>query len=278
MNVDALTSWYWTNDTEITTLQLQDIDNDGNYEIITGGYFNDHTRDIAQLVVWDSENLTPLRLTSWYWTGNTRINSIDIKNIDDEPTKEIITGGYYTDTVKNAQLVTWDANTLTPKNIATWYWTNNTEILSLKAENIDNDETIEIVTGGYYFDGTRKVAQLVNWNAETLSPENVKVWYWTNDTQINSIEIGDIDYDDSIEIITGGYYNDFSRDVAQLVVWDGSSLEVDHLQTWYWTADTTINSVFLGDVDGDSGNEIITGGFFNDIIRNNSQVTIWQIK
>ena len=42
----------------------------------------------------------------------------------------------------------------------------------------------------------------------TLALENVKAWYWTGNTVINSVAVGDVDGDGQVEIVTGGYYYD----------------------------------------------------------------------
>ena len=49
-----------------------------------------------------------------------------------------------------------------------------------------------------------------------------------------------------------------------MIVWDGATLAVEGIQAWYWTSDTVINSVAIGDVDGDSGMEIVTSGYFTE--------------
>ena len=276
--VENLVTWYWTNDTQINSVVIADIDGNGSPEIITGGFFNDGVRDVAQLVVWDSETLLPLRYTSWYWTGETRINTLSVENVDGDAEKEIVTGGYYTDGSKIAQLVVWDGIALSPKNIVAWNWTSgDTEINSVVAENVDSDEDVEIVTGGYYNDNDRDVAQLVIWSSDLHTVENLAVWYWTGDTRIESVCVGDADSDGLAEIITGGHYNDEVRDWAQLVVCDGSTLAVDVLTTWYWTGDTRINSVVIGNADGDVSSEIITGGHDHDGARTCAQTTIWEI-
>ena len=71
---------------------------------------------------------------------------------------------------------------------------------------MDGDDALEIVTSGYYHDGTRKVAQLVIWDGATLTVDGLTSWYWTGDTEINSVKMGDVDDDGQVEIVTGGYY------------------------------------------------------------------------
>ena len=64
-------------------------------------------------------------------------------------------------------------------------------------------------------------AQLCVWDGATLTLENVKTWYWTSNTVIYSVAVGDVDDDSEAEIVTGGTYNDGTRANAQLCVWDG---------------------------------------------------------
>ena len=79
----------------------------------------------------------------------------------------------------------------------------------------------------------------------TLAVDSLTGWYWTGNTVINSVAVGDVDGDGQVEIVTGGYFNDGVRNNAQLIEWNGSSLTVDRLSGWYWTGNTVINSVAL---------------------------------
>ncbi len=135
---------------------------------------------------------------------------------------------------------------------------------------------MEIVTGGHYIDGTRYVAQLCTWDGSTLSLEDVTTWYWTSHTGTWSVAVGDVDGDSQVEIITGGRHLDSKRIRAQLCIWDGATLALEDVKTWYWTSNTDIYSVAVGNVDSDTDMEIVTGGFYNYGTRDVAQLCTWE--
>lgn len=276
LTLNSVTSWYWTSKTTVNAVAQEDTNGDGQIEIVTGGSYFDGTRTVAQLVVWNSSNLTPEKITTWYWTGNTTINSVAIGDVNGDTKPEIVTGGTFFDGSRNvAQLVVWNCNSLAAEKITSWYWTSDTIIKSIAIGDVNADNQNEIVSSGYFNDGTRNVAQLIVWNGASLAVEKLTSWFWNGNTVINSVSIGNVDGDNQIEIVTGGSFFDGARNVAQLIEWSGSSLLVDRLMTWYWTSNTTINSVALGDVDADGQVEVVTGGSFFDGSRNNAQLVEW---
>jgi hypothetical protein len=222
LSPENIKTWYWTNNTTITSIAIGEVDGDGQIEIVTGGYFYDGTRNVAQLVVWTGNDLAVDRLTSWYWTSNTVINSVAIGDVDNDGQMEIITGGSFFDGSHNvAQLVVWSGPNLSLDKVTSWYWTGDTVINSVGLGDINADGQVEIVSGGYFNDGIRNVAQVVSWNGSSLAVDRLKTWYWTNNTPINSINIFDVNGDGHLEVVTGGRFNDGTRDVAQLGVWSG---------------------------------------------------------
>ena len=74
----------------------------------------------------------------------------------------------------------------------------------------------------------------------------------------------------------GWFYDyDIPASVAQLCVWDGATLALEGVKTWYWTGSTNIRSVAVEDVDGDGAVEIVTGGYHFDESRHNAQLCVW---
>ena len=88
-------------------------------------------------------------------------------------------------------------------------------------------------------------------NAATL--KNVHVWLWgLGVTVIESTAEGDVDGDGKKEVVTGGSWKDGSEcHHAQLCVWDAATLAFAGVQDWVWGDETWIESVAVGDVDGD---------------------------
>ncbi len=76
-----------------------------------------------------------------------------------------------------------------------------------------------------------------------LNLEDVRSWYWTDNTKIESVVKGDVDGDGQEEIVTGGYYDDGTRWGAQLCVWDGATLAVEDVING--TGQVTHSSILL---------------------------------
>ena len=215
------------------------------------------------------------QVKGWYWTGNTVINSVALGDVDGDGQTEIVTGGSFFDGARNnAQLIEWNGANLAVDRLTGWYWTGNTVINSVALGDVDGDSQIEVVTGGYYNDGVRNIAQLVELKGSNLAVDRLTGWYWTGNTAINSVAI-DLDGNGQTEIVTAGQFNDGTRNNAQLVIWSGSTLTAEQLKSWYWTSNTAINSVAIGNLNNNFSNEIVAGGAFYDGAHLNSQLTVW---
>jgi hypothetical protein len=104
------------------------------------------------------------------------------------------------------------------ENVQTWLWGTYTYVRSVGVGDMDIDGQTEIVTGGYCSGG----AQLCVWDGASLAFENVQTWSWGAGSWITSVAVGNVDVDGQVEIVTGGAFNDGTRSVAQMCVWEYS--------------------------------------------------------
>ena len=198
-------------------MAVGDVDGDGEVEVVTGGYFNDGTRQVAQLIEWNGATLAVDRLTSWYWTGDTMIKSLALGDVSGDGQVEVVTSRCSKDIPRYvAQLINGDGATLTVDRLTSWYWTGTTQIFSVISADVDGDGIVGVFTGGYFFDGSRTAAQLIEWNGATLTVDRLTSWYWTGTTQIFSVISADVDGDGIVEVVTGRYFNDGTRYVCSV--------------------------------------------------------------
>lgn len=278
LNAEKSVSWYINHNTYINSVAIGDIDNDGQNEIVTGGYYFDNYRYCASLRVWTGSTLSLEHEYNWYSTSDTILTSVDIANVDGDGYVEIIAGGYYDDgSCYHAFLCEWQhIATLALERSTTWYWGDDTVVLSIDVGNVDTDGGVEIVTGGYYFDGTRDKSLLQVWSG-TLTEERSTNWYWTGNTHINSVAIGNVDTDGAIEIVTGGYYTDAGDCWNSLLyVHNGITLAAERSTNWRWISNTFVASVAVGDCDRDGIVEIVTGGAYFDGSRFNALMHVFR--
>ena len=164
---------------------------------------------------------------------------------------------------------------MTLEKVMGWAWGFDTFIDSVAAGDITGNGSISIITGGAYFDGTRLNSQLCVWNGAALTLSKVMSWFWTSDTEVNSVAIANITGGTALSIVAGGDYNDGTRINAQLTVWNASTLLLLSVNSWFTTSNTTISSVALGNFTNGSSLDIVTAGTYFDGLRNNAQLIDW---
>jgi hypothetical protein len=224
MNSSA--TWLWGIGSQVNSITVGDVNGDNRTEIVVGGQYNDGVRDNALLQVLNcttnSSSLNLLNYGSWFWTGNTQINSVTTANITGSAALSIITGGSFFDGSRQNSLVhILNVNLTAPffvvNQTAYWVWTGNTTINSIVAGNFTGGTTLDIVTAGTYYDGQRYVAQLMDLNCANMAQRIVTTWFTTSDTVLNSIAVANTTL--GIRINAAGFYFDGTRSVAQLTVW-----------------------------------------------------------
>ena len=106
-------------------------------------------------------------------------------------------------------------------------WQHNYKLRSFG--DVNGDGQTEIVTGGSYFDGSRQVAQLCVGMVCSLALENVKTWYWTSNTAINSVAIwAMLMVMAKLKLLRADTTMMVLRNIAQLVDWNGANLAFEN--------------------------------------------------
>jgi hypothetical protein len=220
------------NVTNANSIFANDLDNNGNIEIIVGGYS-------------DNLNNSKGQLTIWQWNGQTF--SLEA-NENWQLTPEI-----YAETIAGAVQ-------------------GNTIVNNVKAADLDGDGSKEIVSGGFSFDGTKVNAQLIiwRWDGRVLTRQESQEWATDYLTEVKSISLNDVDNDGKTEVVTSGITaaeNSFKNsealhDRGQLKVWgfNGTTLILKQSAEWTFDDGACAWNVGNGDVDKDGVLEIITVG------------------
>jgi hypothetical protein len=268
-------SWYTTSDTNAAAIATGDVNGDGQLDLVTAGYFNDGTSWNGQIVVSNAANLAFEASTGYKWGTDSQISCVAIGDVNGDGKNEIVTGGQFFDGTRwVANIIVWNGTTLGAIGTTAWYWFGNTQVSSIAVANVSGGASLDIVSGGAFFDGTRYVAQVIDWNSATMTAQRLTSWYWFGDTTVNSLTIANLTGGTSLNVITAGSYKDGTRENAQLIVWNGADLSVNSLASWFTTSNTVLNSVKVT-ISTTLGNRIIVGGSFFDNSRSNSQITIW---
>jgi FG-GAP-like repeat len=220
------------NVTNANSVFASDLDNNGNMEIIVGGYS-------------DNLNNSKGQLSLWQWNGNEfslRAN----ENWQLVP-------GIYAETIAGAVQ-------------------GNTIVNNAKAADLDGDGLKEIVAGGFAFDGENVKAQLGiwRWDGNVLARLDSQEWATDYLTEIKSVSLSDVDNDGKTEAVTSGITaaeNSFKNsealnDRGQLRVWgfNGTALNLKQNAVWTFDEGACAWNVGNGDVDKDGVLEIITVG------------------
>lgn len=226
-----------------------DLNNDGEIEIISGGYDNDLTNSSGQLRIW-------------HWKE-------DGLSLEANEEWRLVEGVYG---------VTISGNPM-----------GNTIVNNVKVDDVDGDGTPEIVTGGWTYDGEKFNAQLRiwNWNGHALNLEKSFEWITEDITEVKAISLNDVDGDGNVDIVTSGLtsvYGSFKNvestpDAAQLRVWswNGNTLTLKQTKDWTIGEGVVAWNVATGDVDEDGTVEIVTVGCMAESNLCDPDLRIWSI-
>lgn len=265
-------AWYWGSDTSAASVATGDVNGDGSVEVIAGGYSNDLTRWNGFVVVLNGATLAPLYSLGWFWTYDTQVASVAVGDVNGDTKLEVVAcGAFFDNTRWNAFVVVLNGATLAPLAVITWYWISDTQAASVAVGDVNGDTKLEVIAGGSFFDNTRTNAWLAVLNGATLAPLSVLTWYWTSNTYVSAVAVGNATGGATQNVVAGGAFSDGTRLNAWVAALSGT-LATSWALTWYWTGDTQVTSLAVGDVNGDTKGEVVAGGSFFDGTRPNAWV------
>jgi LPXTG-motif cell wall-anchored protein len=290
-----------------SSIFINDVDNDGAPEILTAGSAHDGLQSSAQLCIWqwDGSSLDLKKSVEWCAMNESYAYSVYAYDLDNDGETEVVTGGYDNDLMNSSgqlRVWRWNGEELTLEANEEWRMVEgvygvtisgspmgNTMVNNLKADDIDDDGTPEIVTGGWTYDGEKIDAQLRiwNWNGHTLTLEKSHEWTTEDITEIKAIAIADVDDDKHVDIVTSGLtsvYGSFNNteatpNAAQLRVWswNGETLTLKQNRDWTIGDGVVAWNVATGDADEDGTVEIVTVGCMGISGLCDPDLRIWSI-
>lgn len=232
LQLEESTKWCASDQATATSVAIVDLDNDGTPEIITAGYDNNLNNSSGQLRIYHYKNRKLELIQNREWRlventygktitgdpmGNTIVNNLRVHDIDNDQIKEMVTGGFAYDGEKiNAQLKIWNYkdNKINQEISKEWISDDVTEIKAIALDDVDNDNQIDIITAGLVgaYGGFNDVdvppeqAQLIvwNWNGQELTQKCQEQWTVGEGVVAWNIQTGDIDNDQTTEIISVG--------------------------------------------------------------------------
>ena len=241
--------WGVLNGASANSVYAIDLDNDGEIEIITGGYEGNVENSRGQIRIWrwDGEELSLKGSKEWC----------------------TIEEGFGVDIAGNPL--------------------GNTVVNNVKCGDVDGDGTSEIITGGFTYDGEKVNAQLAiwNWSGKDFLMEKSFEWTDADITEVKSISLDDVDGDGNEEIVTSGFigvYGGFSDEEdfpekAQLRIWswDGENLILKTGKDWVIGEGVTGWNIGTGDVDSDGVTEIVTVGCMYESALCDPDLRVWSV-
>lgn len=219
------------NVTSANSVYASDLDNDGNQEVIIGGYSDNLANSKGQLSIWQWNGQEFVLKANQTWQlaggtaktiaggtqGNTAVYNVKAGDLDGNGYKETVTGGFAYDGEKvNAQVKIWrwDGNTLTEKASQEWATDYLTEVKCLSLNDVDDDGKMDIVESGIVaaqgsFKNSESIhdrgqLRVYSWDGTTLTLKQSKDWTFDDGACAWNVANGDVDKDGVVEIITVG--------------------------------------------------------------------------
>ena len=219
------------NVTRANSVYASDLDNDGNVEIMVGGYSDtlSNSKGLLSIWQWKGQEFTLKANKTWQLCtgtaktiaggiqGNTAVNNVKVGDLDGDGIKEVVTGGFAYDGANvSAQIKVWcwDGSNLTEKASQEWATDYLTEAKCISLNDVNGDGKLDIVQSGITaaegsFKNTeaphdRGQLRVWSYNGTDLTLTASKDWTFDEGTCAWNVANGDVDNDGVTEIITVG--------------------------------------------------------------------------
>ncbi|MHA1269332.1 MAG: FG-GAP repeat domain-containing protein [Candidatus Helarchaeota archaeon] len=204
-------------------------------------------------------------------SSSTYICDAEVEDMDGDGIKELIIFSRVHLSPYMAQLQIWNLIGKELILIDTFQWNiNGSNYIyprSIEIGDITGDNNLEIVCGSYFENTSGKMEGLINvFNYSDGKIKNVTSlkWYFYNETWIMDLKIGDVDNDETNELVIGGLFFENAHTKAIIAIWNisNNTFLLENVKTWIYSTinDTSILKIDLADIDLDNYLEIIIGG------------------
>ncbi len=268
-----------SSDTRFYGVAIGNVDNETDMEVVVTGYGKVFGVEEQGLVIVTSWNTTAMKIkATMYWPlelNETKFFGLAIGDVDNDGTNEIVTVGYRNSTSLSGQgfhgaITIWNVTEGTLTLEKSYEWITGTETVweAVAIEDVDGDNTLEIIIAGDFFDKMLghecALLKICTWDGSSLNWEVSTQWYTYLETYTTDVSTGDLDSDGTPEIITIGYYEGAEGYNAQIRVWswNGDALTLKTSAEGGLAGPLTATmgrTVTINDVDNDGENEVIAG-------------------
>ncbi|MBP7962693.1 MAG: VCBS repeat-containing protein [Caldilineaceae bacterium] len=250
----------------VEAVAVGDLDGDGDLDIVSGGFDNN-------VRIWLNDG-TPFDAGAWasrIFDGHTSaVMAVAVGDLDGDGNLDILSGG------QDLKVMAWQNWGIDPIDETTWNWDGRTiigshtgPVMAVAVGDLDGDGDLDIVSSddSSVFHGDNPIAPF----------SSIKVWRhngrpfdgagaWTSLTvgsltdSVEAVAVGDLDGDGDLDIASAGWDKNVN-------VWrnDGTPFADAWASQTVGSHTDFIDSVAVGDLDGDGDLDLVSGGRDNII-------------